>query len=91
MLLPTSLAVTPFTSLDNSIQLRPWSGSCSICRRSTLPATCEDDRSTSGVSPTTVSVSVTDASFSVNGMVAFCPTSSSTSLSMTVEKPESSA
>ena len=30
MLLPTSLAVTPFTSFDSSIQLRPCSGSCSI-------------------------------------------------------------
>ena len=47
--------------------------------------------STSGVSPMTVSVSVTDASFSVNGIVAFWPTSSSTSLNMTVEKPDSSA
>ena len=91
MLLPTSLAVTPFTSFDSSIQLRPWSGSCSIWRRSTLPATCDEVVSTSGVSPMTVSVSVTDASFSVNGIVAFWPTSSSTSLNMTVEKPDSSA
>ena len=55
-LLPTSLAVTPLTSIDSSIQLRPCSGSCSICRRSTLPATCDERESTSGVSPMTVSV-----------------------------------
>jgi hypothetical protein len=71
MLLPTSFAVTPLTSFESSIQLRPWSGSCSICRRSTLPATWDEAVSTSGVSPMIVSVSLTDASFMVIGIVAF--------------------
>ena len=86
--LPTSLAVMPLTSFDSSIQLRPWSGSSSICRRSTLPATCDEVVSTSGDSPSTVSVSLTGASFSVNGMFAFWPTRSSTFASTTVAKPD---
>src|SRR3954452_15384137 len=90
-LFPMSLAVTPLTSFDSSIQLRPCSGSASIWRRSTLPATCDEAVSTSGVSPTTVSVSVTEASFIVNGIVAFWPTRISTSRSTTVVNPESSA
>ena len=49
----------PLTSFDSSIQLRPCSGSSSIWRRSTLPATCDEVVSTSGVSPMTVSVSLT--------------------------------
>jgi len=83
----TSFAVMPFTSFDSSIQLRPWSGNCSIWRRSTLPATCDDVVSTSGASPVIVTVSLTCASFNVNGTVAFWPTSSSTSGTMTEEKP----
>ena len=62
-----SLAVMPFTSFESSIQLRPCSGSSSICRRSTLPATCDDEVSTSGDSPVTVTVSFNCASFIMNG------------------------
>ena len=81
----------PFTCIASSIQLRPCSGSSSIWRRSTLPATCVELMSTSGDSPVTVSVSESDATCIWNGSERFWPTSSSMSGMMTVEKPDSSA
>ena len=70
-LLLTSLAVIPFTIFDSSIQLRPWSGRSSICRRSTLPATCEEEVSMSGDSAETVIASLTVATFSEMVTFAF--------------------
>ena len=87
----TALAVMPFTCIASSIQLRPCSGNSSICRRSTLPATCVELTSTSGDSPVTVNVSVSDATCSVNGRLRFCPTRSSTSAMTRVVKPDNSA
>ena len=86
----TALAVMPGTIIDSCIQLRPAIGSCSIWRRSILPATRAVRRSISGDSPVTVTVSSRVASLSVYGMVAFCPTSSSTSESTTMANPASS-
>ena len=65
--LVTLLAVMPLTISDSSCQLRPCSGSSAICRRSMLPATCDDRRSTSGVSPLTVTVSSRLATFMAIG------------------------
>ena len=59
----------PFTIIDSSIQLRPWTGSSSIWRRSTLPDTDADLVSTSGVSPVTVTDSWSVATCMVNGTV----------------------
>jgi hypothetical protein len=61
-----SLDVTPLTIIDSSIQLRPWIGSSSICRRSMLPDTCVERVSTSGDSPVTVRLSLRRATFMVN-------------------------
>src|SRR3954454_19954839 len=89
--LVTSFAVMPLTSFESSIQLRPCSGSSSICRGLTLPATCDDVVSTSGDSLDTVTVSLRLATFSTNAIVAFWPTSSSSDSTMTVVNPASSA
>ena len=89
--LVTLFAVMPFTSIESSSQLRPCSGIASIWRRSTLPATCVEVRSTSGASPVTVSVSASDEIFSVNAIDAFWPTRSSTFGTSALPKPESSA
>ena len=85
------LAVIPLTSIDSSSQLRPCSGIASIWRRSTLPATCVDVKSTSGASPVTVSVSASDEIFIAKAIDAFWPTSSSTFGISAVPKPASSA
>ena len=55
------------------------------------PATCVEVTSTSGASPLTVTVSLTDEIFSMNGTVAFWPTSSSSVGTLTGAKPDSSA
>ena len=90
--LPTLLAVMPLTIIDSSIQLRPCSGSSSICRRSTLPATCDDVMSTSGASPVTVSVSFSWASFIVEGdRGVLADEQLHPRAARPVEKPESSA
>src|SRR3954454_23180461 len=89
--LVTSFAVMPLTSFESSIQLRPCSGSSSICRGLTLPATCDDVVSTSGDSLDTVTVSLRLATLSTNAIVAFWPTSSSTDSISTVVNPASSA
>ena len=81
----------PLTCIASSIQLRPCSGSSSIWRRSTLPATWVELMSTSGDSPVTVTVSVSVATCMAKGTERFCPTSSSTSGTTMVAKPESSA
>ena len=78
-LVSTWLAVMPLTCIASSIQLRPCSGSSSIWRRSTLPATWVELMSTSGDSPVTVTVSVSVATCMAKGTERFCPTSSSTS------------
>ncbi len=87
----TLFAVTPFTSSDSSSQLRPCSGIASICRRSTLPATCVELRSTSGDSPFTVRLSSTPEIFIVSASDAFWPTSSSIRGTSVFENPASSA
>ena len=71
--------------------MRPESGSSSICRRSTFPATAVDRTSTNGASPVTVNDSDNDASFSVKFTVSFVPTSSSTAGTLDVENPSSTA
>jgi len=89
--LVTLFDVTPFTSIESSSQLRPCNGIASICRRSTLPATWLDVRSTSGDSPVTVTVSRTAETVRVKFIDAFWPTSSSTRGTSAMPKPESSA
>ena len=67
----------PLTSIDSSIQLRPCSGSSSIWRRSTLPATC-DERHVDERRLGCHGHGFLDAGqCKVNSIVAFCPTSSS--------------
>ena len=84
-------AVIPLTISDSSIQLRPCSGSSAIWRRSMLPLTRADERSTSGVWLLTVTVSSRLASFIVTGgTVALAPTSSSMPVSSAVANPGSS-
>ena len=84
-------AVIPLTISDSSIQLRPCSGSSAIWRRSMLPATRADERSTSGAWLLTVTVSSRLASRIVTGgTVALAPTSSSMPVSSAVAKPGSS-
>jgi hypothetical protein len=86
----TVFAVIPGTIIDSCIQFRPEIGSCSICRRSMLPATRAVRRSTSGDSLVTVTLSSSVASFIVKGTWAFWPTRSSISLVTTAAKPASS-
>ncbi len=81
----------PLTCSDSSIQLRPASGSSSIWRRSTLPATSDDVMSTSGDAPVTVMVSASEPTLSDSGSVAFWPTRNSISGMVAVPNPDSSA
>ncbi len=87
---PMLLDVMPLISVASCSQFRPCSGKSSICRRSTLPATCDERVLMSGASPLTVRVSASAATLRLTGRLTLWPTSSSTCGNSVVANPDSS-